>query len=205
MQRAGANLGLFSDADSGSGSDDGEEDTGGWDEQTQVWLASALARQEALGTASVRCAPSLRRHRGLPPGPLPGRTVAVLETESGTAAGVALALFAAVGAKIAAAMTEAISRQASGGGEGIWVRPAALACLTLCEQLAPAVVAVEQSFASTHETAHGLAAIHVNVLAAAAGGGVGMTVAQKYAAAAVEKVGPTLVEELARERRRVGS
>lgn len=189
------------DSGSGSGSDD-DEDTGGWDEKMRAWLTAAATRQEALGTASVRCSPSLRRHRGLPPGPLPARTLAVLETESGTSAGVALALFAAMGAKIGAAMTEAISRAASGRGEGFWVRPAALQCLTMCEQLAPAVVAVEQSFASTHEAADGLAAIHANVVAAASGG-VGMM--QKGAAAVVERVGPTLVEELARERRRVGS
>lgn len=127
-----------------------------FDENVRAQLVAAAARQAALGTATVRCTPKFRRHRGLPPGPLPARRLVVLETESGSSAGVALAMFASIGGSVAAAMTETISRQSRKIGGGIWVRPPATKCLAQAEELAACVVAVEDAFASAHESAHGL-------------------------------------------------
>jgi hypothetical protein len=147
---------------SSSDDDDPSSDGSGIDDRMRAWLTATAARQTAIGAASVRCAPSFRRHRGLPPGPLPARRLTILETESRSSAGVALALFASMGSSIAAAMTETITRQSRDGDVDMWVRPAALKCLAQAEELAACVVAVEDSFATAHEETYGLAAVSAN-------------------------------------------
>lgn len=142
------------EADTRSNEESGHGD--GFDEDARARLVAAAARQAVLGTATVRCGSTFRRHRGLPPGPLPARRLVVLETETGGSAGVALALFASVGVSVAAAMTETISRSSRRHGDGTWLRSAAIKCLNRSEQLARCVVEVEEAFLAAHESTHGL-------------------------------------------------
>ena len=145
---------VLADFESESSSDDSSAQDDGFDDDTRARLVAVAARQAVLGTAAVRCGSTFRRHRGLPPGPLPARQLVVLETE--TSAGVSLALFASVGTSIAAAITEATSRYSRQDTDSMWLRPAALKCLQQSEHLARCVVEVEESFLATHESTHGL-------------------------------------------------
>ena len=131
------------------------------------WRISARARQSALGVATIRCLPIFRRHRGLPPGPLAPRRIALLDDESGCGAeGIALALFAAVGGRIGDAVAAAGARRSSTVRDArqhttvSWKMEAARACLDRCAEIAECVREVEASHATTHEATHGLAAIH---------------------------------------------
>ena len=135
------------------------------------WRISARARQSALGVATVRCLPIFRRHRGLPPGPLAPRRIALLEDESGCGAeGIALALFAAVGGRIGDAVAAAGARRSSTVRDArrqttvSWKMEEARACLDRCVEMAECVRDVEASHATTHEATHGLAAIHAAML-----------------------------------------
>ncbi len=161
---AAQSMDILADFESESSSDEGSTHYDGFDDNTRARLVAAAARQAVLGTATVRCGSTYRRHRGLPPGPLPARQLVVLETETGGSAGVALALFASVGTSIAAAITEAISRYSRQDADSMWLRPAALKCLKQSEDLARCVVEVEESYLATHESTHGLRKVTINGL-----------------------------------------
>ena len=164
---AGQGMDVLADFESESSSDEGSDHDVGFDDHTRARLAAVEARQAVLGTATVRCCSTYRRHRGLPPGPLPARRLVVLETETGGSAGVALALFASVGTSIAATITETTSRFSRLDADCMGLRPTALKCLKQSEQLARCVVEVEESYLATYESKHGLRKVTINGLMAA--------------------------------------
>ena len=164
---AGQGMDELADFESESSGDESSEHDVGFDDHTRARLAAVEARQAVLGTATVRCCSTYRRHRGLPPGPLPARRLVVLETETGGSAGVALALFASVGTSIAATITDTTSRFSRLDADCMGLRPTALKCLKQSEQLARCVVEVEESYLATYESKHGLRKVTINGLMAA--------------------------------------